>query len=148
MLVGNIQELFALVDWAQMAVLNTALEMREPLSYRELFNPAQIEAIDQYVQAECGSPLSSFPQAVMNYGYDPTTGVPLGADPETYDLQQLFPHPQTEQLYEQYMSSEHAAELARIQRQTSLSDRTEEEWTYLEDMTRTVFAVQDNRERP
>ena len=132
-LVQQTPELFELVDWEQLAVLTSALESDELLSYSNLFGPMQITDIDRYVQNHCRSPLTNFPKAVLARGYDPTSGVPLDCpNPETYDLTALFPYPETETLYELYMSPDEASVTARIQR-LDPRDRTESAWTFLEE---------------
>ena len=147
-LVSDTPELFELVDWAQLAVLTNALESDELLSYCDLFEPTQITAIDECVQSRCGTPLTEFSRAVLDRAYDPTTGVPLGMDPEHYDPTWLFPSPETERLYEANgLTAEQAAEAARIQRIVDLRERSESDWQYLHDQASFLIEWPDQQIR-
>lgn len=95
-----------------------------------LLDDRELALIDAYCENLCGSRLSAFIKSVER-GFNPVNGVPLSCrNPAAYDQAALFPSPDTEQLYEQYMSPQEAAETARIQR-LDARQRTEGEWAYL-----------------
>lgn len=121
-------------------------------SYGELWDihtliaPPQLAIIDEYVQGLCRTKLTGFQQAIAR-GFSPLTGVPLDCpNPEAYDQAALFPSPETERLYELYMSPEEAVEMVRIQR-LDLRERSEEEWAYLASFGDFVRVVQQDDQR-
>lgn len=105
---------------------------QEPWDINDLFREEEIVQIDSFTHNLCGSRLTDFPQAVLERGYDPTTGLPLDCqNPESFSWEQSIPD-NIEALYIQYgMADEDASRAVTIQR-TDPRDRSDDDWTFLE----------------
>lgn len=124
---------------------SAALNSSFLLDYEEAFSEEQRAAIDALTTSLCRSPLSGFPQAVARR-YSPVSGLIIGSS-APIDTERLFASPETERLYEQFMSPEEAAKMVRIQRLLDLRDRTEADWKFLEERRDQMIYDYQQRQR-
>lgn len=144
-LIVKINPLSGILEPSEMTRFAAVSQADTLLSYEDLFSEEQRAAIDALTTSLCRAPLSGFPQAVARR-YSPVDGRTFGTAPNASSPESLFPGPETERLYEQFMSAEEAAETARIQRRDP-RDRREEDWAYLAERHKTLLNLSQRCER-